>query len=125
MVRKIKHCKIFSRVYVSCARRDGAAFKDLAGVLYPGFFFSCNSHATVQVAMTGRGSFLEIPLDPTQAKDNRNGLVKHIYGQVVHCSHVLYLKYEGVLTSAVILPGDDPRNILLRIHVSRMALTPR
>ena len=32
--------------------------------------------------MTGRGSFLEIPLDPTQAKDNRNGLVKHIYGQV-------------------------------------------
>eukprot|EP00904_Undaria_pinnatifida_P004940 jgi/Undpi1/1576/HiC_scaffold_11.g04966.m1 len=35
-----------------------------------------------KVAMTGRGSFLEIPLDPTQAKDNRNGLVKHIYGQV-------------------------------------------
>lgn len=32
--------------------------------------------------MTGRGSFLEIPLDPTQASDNRNGLVKHIYGQV-------------------------------------------
>lgn len=35
-----------------------------------------------KVAMTGRGSFLEIPLDPTQAADNRNGLVKHIYGQV-------------------------------------------
>ena len=35
-----------------------------------------------KVAMTGRGSFLEIPLDPTQAADSRNGLVKHIYGQV-------------------------------------------
>lgn len=41
---------------------------------------------TVKVAMTGRGSFLEIPLDPTQAKDNRNGLVKHIYGQVNYFS---------------------------------------
>lgn len=38
-----------------------------------------------KVAMTGRGSFLEIPLDPTQAADNRNGLVKHIYGQVWAC----------------------------------------
>ncbi|CAN0297892.1 unnamed protein product, partial [Hapterophycus canaliculatus] len=35
-----------------------------------------------KVAMTGRGSFLEIPLDATQARDNRNGLVKHVYGQV-------------------------------------------
>ncbi|CAM9745824.1 unnamed protein product [Ascophyllum nodosum] len=35
-----------------------------------------------KVAMTGRGSFLEIPLNPTQASDNRNGLVKHIYGQI-------------------------------------------
>ncbi|CAB1121207.1 unnamed protein product [Ectocarpus sp. CCAP 1310/34] len=35
-----------------------------------------------KVAMTGRGSFLEIPLNPTQARDNRNGLVKHVYGQV-------------------------------------------
>lgn len=35
-----------------------------------------------KVAMTGRGSFLEIPLNATQAADNRNGLVKHIYGQV-------------------------------------------
>lgn len=35
----------------------------------------------MKVAMTGRGSFLEIPLDPTQARDNRNGLVKHVYGQ--------------------------------------------
>lgn len=35
-----------------------------------------------KVAMTGRGSFLEIPLNAIQAADNRNGLVKHIYGQV-------------------------------------------
>lgn len=50
-----------------------------------------------KVAMTGRGSFLEIPLDPTQAADNRNGLVKHIYGQV--CARFVLLGREtGWLT---------------------------
>lgn len=40
--------------------------------------------------MTGRGSFLEIPLDPTQARDNRNGLVKHVYGQARLCDAIYY-----------------------------------
>lgn len=63
--------------------------------------------------MTGRGSFLEIPLDPTQAKDNRNGLVKHIYGQVNH----VYIRINadssvGVFFCWLSVPCHDTHGVL-------------
>lgn len=66
-------------------------------VIRRSWYGTCNTlsrHTRVllcQVAMTGRGSFLQIPLDATQARDNRNGLVKHVYGQASNRGVVLQI----------------------------------
>lgn len=64
---------------------------------------SVTKQICAKVAMTGRGSFLEIPLDSTQARDNRNGLVKHVYGQA--------RRYKKM--SVAVVDGGEARDVFV------------